>query len=520
MIKAPILRHIMFAAVLMLFLPILRQQQILSLISFVVYFGYIGMDYAGKGELVRKLLFIPMILWLAIAILSHDYSLLILASIFPSLIPEDEDKTSEKLRWLVWLAIPVAFYMFPMQGVSVPERLHSHAPALIAILLSVITLPMPEHHVFEVSEKGKKADSDDPDNIDDASEDTEHEEEKHTYSELMSMELMAATLKLDYHGFDRKSAIQTTLDAVTSSSKVKYAAYYRFDEAGKTYSLENVSGRSPLKLQKTYPVGVGMVGQVYTSGNYIYANNLLEKEPDETKRALLRGMDALLSLPVVSYQKPVGVIYVGFSEMPEEEQTVCISLCETVAEKLGRELERLNVHSHVEKKSLTDKLTGLYNRQFFDDAIEQEFQKAKENGSNLAYVLLDLDYFKQMNDCHGHDFGDKVLMLASEIFSRNIRKTDFACRTGGDEFSLIITDANKEAVYEIVKRIRSDYANVVEKYKLYAEKDGKPVKSSLSIGVAVYPHPKAVSATTLVKLADLAVYHVKKNGKDSFCFVK
>jgi two-component system cell cycle response regulator len=206
--------------------------------------------------------------------------------------------------------------------------------------------------------------------------------------------------------------------------------------------------------------------------------------------------------------------------MPEEEQTVCISLCETVAKKLGRELERLNVHSHVEKKSLTDKLTGLYNRQFFDDAIEQEFQKAKENGTNLAYVMLDLDYFKQMNDCHGHDFGDKVLMLASEIFSRNIRKTDFACRTGGDEFSLIITDASKEAVYEIVKRIRSDYANAVEKYNLYAEKDGKPVKSSLSIGVAVYPHPKAVSATTLVKLADLAVYHVKKNGKNSFCFVK
>ena len=519
MIKAPILRHIMFAAVLMLFLPILRQQQALSLISFVVYFGYIGLDYAGKGELARKFLFIPMVLWLAIAILAHDYSLLILASIFPSLIPEDEGKTSEKLRWLVWLAIPIAFYMFPMQGVSVPERLHSHAPALIAILLSVISLPMPEHHVFEVAEKDKPK-SDDFGDEEDTTEDAEREESKHTYSELMSMELMTATLKLDYHGFDRKSAIQTTLDAVTSSSKVKYAAYYRFNEADKTYSLENVSGRSPLKLQKTYPAGVGMVGQVYTSGNYIYANDLLEKESDETKRALLRGMDALLSLPVDAYEKPAGVIYIGFSEMPEEEQTVCISLCETVAKKLGRELERLNVHSHVEKKSLTDKLTGLYNRQFFDDAIEQEFQKAKENGTNLAYVMLDLDYFKQMNDCHGHDFGDKVLMLASEIFSRNIRKTDFACRTGGDEFSLIITDASKEAVYEIVKRIRSDYANAVEKYKLYAEKDGEPVKSSLSIGVAVYPHPKAVSATALVKLADLAVYHVKKNGKNSFCFVK
>lgn len=333
--------------------------------------------------------------------------------------------------------------------------------------------------------------------------------------------LLYDVLHLSYKGFDKASAIQTTLDSLYEEDHILYIAYYELDKEKDEYVLQKTAGLSPLKLQERYPSGIGMVGQVATTGDYIFADNLLEKETDPVKRHLLHGMDSLLSIPVkASGGGQHGALYIGFPKADASEQKMNITLFGIAAEKLGNELDKQDTFSYVKQESQLDKLTGLYNRQFFDVVIEREFQKAKERNTSLAYILLDLDYFKQMNDTHGHDFGDKVLVTAANIFKKNVRESDFACRSGGDEFSIIIPKADKASVYPILKRIRAEYSKVVEQEHLYAEKDGKPIKSSLSIGVAVFPHKKATSAKELIKLADLALYHVKESGKDNFCFVK
>lgn len=508
MINSPVLKHTIFVGLLLLFLPALQQQHTLSLISIIIYLAFIGLHPVGREDIIKKFLVVPAGLWLVIAILTHDYALLILVAAFPALLEDDGgSKTADYIRRLVWLATAVAIWQFLADGTNLMERAYNHVPALIAVFLTLVDSSQ-SHLAPALSEQATETDDDD----------SGASTTGKSFGDFLSMSLATAILKMDYTDFNRESVIQTTLDTLCSGRGAKFAAYYELD--GDNYVLEQTAGNSPLKLQKSYPIGVGMVGQVHTSGSYIYANNLQKKEPDKTKRSLLRGMDSLLSVPVVVNQEQVGVIYVGFPHHSEEEQSMLIELCSIVAKKLGNEFEKQSVHYKVEKKSQTDKLTGLYNRQFFDDIFEKEFQQAKQNGTNLAYVLLDLDFFKQMNDTHGHDFGDKVLKLASQTFAKNIRKTDYACRTGGDEFSLVITNASKETVYGIVKRIRDEYTKIVEENELYAELNGKHVKSSLSIGVAVYPHPKATSAKELIKLADLAVYHVKEHGKNNFCFVK
>lgn len=333
--------------------------------------------------------------------------------------------------------------------------------------------------------------------------------------------LLSNVLNLTYKRLEQETIIGTTLETLYQGSKIIYLAYYQLDQDQKKYILQETAGTSPLRLQKEYPVGIGMVGQVYTSDSYIFADDLIAKETDETKKRLLHGLDALLSLPVPARDGGQhGALYIGFPKEDPAAQSMAIRLCRIASERFGNELDKLDTFSHVKEEGRLDKLTGLYNRKFFDSVIQREFDKAKASGTSLAYILLDLDYFKQMNDTHGHDFGDKVLITAANVFRDNVRESDYACRSGGDEFSLIIPKADKEMVYPIVKRIQEEYGKVVDREHLYAKKDGEPVRSSLSIGVAVYPNPKADSAESLIKLADCALYHVKESGKNSFCFAK
>lgn len=519
--KTHYFKHVLFLCGLLLFLPAFRSYQIFSLIGLGVYLAYLGLMYLGKDEIIRKFLYVPLAMWLFVGVMSHEYLLIMLTALFPSLLAQDYDNEDQPIfmRYMIWLAVGIALIMSPAGGFK-QGKIVTIAPLIAALLSTLLLSTTVERITVKDDEQHSHENKDYTNKTCESEGHPEDNELLALQDEVLSSGLLNAVLRLDYQNFDRKETIRTTLKTLYESDKIKYIAYYRLNDEEQQYILEESAGRSPLKLQSHYPIGIGMVGQTYTSDNYIFATNLIEKEQDEVKKRLLCGMDSLLSIPVKTNGEHVGVLYLGFGKTTLAVQSMYVKLFNVAAERLGCELGKLNLHSHVERKSMTDKLTGLYNRQFFDDAIENEFAKVKNNGTFLSYVLLDIDYFKQMNDCHGHDFGDKVLMLAAQIFEDNIRSTDFACRTGGDEFSLILVGADKDETYAVVKRIRDQFTKAVDEHKLYAQKDGKPVKCTLSIGIAVAPHQKATSAKALVKMADKAVYYVKEHGKNSFCFVR
>ena len=141
--------------------------------------------------------------------------------------------------------------------------------------------------------------------------------------------------------------------------------------------------------------------------------------------------------------------------------------------------------------------------------LEEELARAARFGHRVSLIMLDIDDFKDFNDSYGHPRGDKVLRIVSNIIRENLREMDMAARYGGEEFVLILPETPTEGAYQVAERIRVRVAEFP-----FAGGEGlPPVHKSISMGVAAYPDD-AGSPGTLIELADRAMYHAKREGKN------
>jgi diguanylate cyclase (GGDEF)-like protein len=171
--------------------------------------------------------------------------------------------------------------------------------------------------------------------------------------------------------------------------------------------------------------------------------------------------------------------------------------------------ERLqNMNERLQELSMTDPLTGVYNRLFFQKRIDYEFQRADRYQTPLALLMLDLDHFKRINDTHGHPFGDLVLREFSELLFSSVRGVDLVARYGGEEFVVACPETNENQAMVVCERIRKK----IEQARFKSE--GVEDKITTSIGVAVCPHPKIGDADELLRVADEALYKAKQAGRN------
>jgi diguanylate cyclase (GGDEF)-like protein len=162
-----------------------------------------------------------------------------------------------------------------------------------------------------------------------------------------------------------------------------------------------------------------------------------------------------------------------------------------------------------ERNAVTDGLTGLYNRQFFDSSMRREAKRAERYGLTFSLVLLDLDNFKEVNDHHGHQVGDEALSACSEIIRESLREIDVPCRYGGEEFAIILPETERAGAFIVSERIRSD---VEERFRTQPIRNYK-LDLSVSGGVAIYPIDSS-SEEELLTMADQALYRSKRDGKN------
>jgi diguanylate cyclase (GGDEF)-like protein len=158
-----------------------------------------------------------------------------------------------------------------------------------------------------------------------------------------------------------------------------------------------------------------------------------------------------------------------------------------------------------EIRAATDGLTGLPNKRATTDAMNRTFAQATMTKSPLGLLLLDLDHFKQVNDQYGHAAGDQVLASVGAALRRVLRERDFAGRNGGEEFAVLLPDADTTAALEIAERIRSAIAEITL--------PGTDVPVTASIGVAGFPR-HASTLDRLERLADAALYVAKRQGRN------
>lgn len=163
----------------------------------------------------------------------------------------------------------------------------------------------------------------------------------------------------------------------------------------------------------------------------------------------------------------------------------------------------------LEEMSNTDALTGVPNRRYFDQAYQQELSRMRRDGSDLSLLLLDIDHFKRINDTWGHEIGDECLKLVAATIATQIRReTDTLARIGGEEFCLLLPHTSAAGAYFLAESIR----RAVE--ALTAVFNGQKILLSISIGVASTSQQLPVPDTRLHKLADLALYQSKKDGRN------
>ena len=158
--------------------------------------------------------------------------------------------------------------------------------------------------------------------------------------------------------------------------------------------------------------------------------------------------------------------------------------------------------------SLRDGMTGLYNRRFLDEFIDKILSQASRSHDTYAVLMLDVDFFKMVNDTYGHDVGDKVIVALSKILKNSIRESDLAIRYGGEEFLIMLHNANDEGMRSVADKIHSEFAKLS-----FDVGTGEPLKKTISIGIAKFP----MDGDTIwkcIKYADTALYEAKNTGRN------
>ncbi len=208
-------------------------------------------------------------------------------------------------------------------------------------------------------------------------------------------------------------------------------------------------------------------------------------------------------LPLIAREKVVGTLWMWGDNLLESD----LSAATIFASQVAVTLENARLYREIIRLAVTDELTGLYNRRGGLELGQREFERAKRHGRALSAILLDIDHFKDVNDTHGHIVGDQVLKVLSERFGNHLRATDIAVRYGGEEFLVLLPEANLSSAYEIAERLRRLTADLV----VLAEQ--RNIQISISAGVAER-NPGMKELMALVKCADEALYLAKQSGRN------
>ncbi len=170
-------------------------------------------------------------------------------------------------------------------------------------------------------------------------------------------------------------------------------------------------------------------------------------------------------------------------------------------------LQRVSLYQQVQESAIHDGLTGLLVRRYFLERLEEEVQRSGRRHSSLVFLMVDLDHFKEVNDRYGHLVGDVVLREVAHLIRRSVREIDLVGRFGGEEFSVVLPEADQSLGVQIADRIRQTVEQTV--IPAYDEQ----VRVTVSIGVSLLPH-NAPLVDSLIEQADRAMYRAKELGRN------
>lgn len=223
-----------------------------------------------------------------------------------------------------------------------------------------------------------------------------------------------------------------------------------------------------------------------------------------------------ICVPLAAQGETLGVLYVECpSESPHSQLLQSSDQVEALArqaiavgERISWALANLGLREVLRIQSIRDPLTGLFNRRYMEESLERELRRASRNKHGVAVLMIDVDHFKRFNDTFGHQAGDTLMRSLGDFLIKRTRGQDIACRFGGEEFVLIMTDANLDAAQKRADILRDELSQLTVMHA------GNLLgKITISIGISGFPD-HATTVVELLHIADQALYRAKKEGRD------
>jgi len=305
------------------------------------------------------------------------------------------------------------------------------------------------------------------------SECAQRQDYRHQYQrEVLDQSLSELTARLSAT-LDKREAVKI-LEAHLADIGIRHARIVVFEEEGDNSIEKSTILNSDLNLASQY-----FNSRAFPPPGLYPADDLLN----------------LVLMPLVFQEERLG--YIAFDANNLEP-------CAIIARQIAATFKAAQLHAQLFALSLTDALTGVYNRRYFDTFLSNEVDRSRRSGRSLGLIMLDVDYFKKYNDTFGHPAGDKALQVVARCLQQERRSLDVVARVGGEEFALILPETGIEGVLKVAEKIRTAMTKVSAGLK-------RPL--TLSMGISTL-RGSDLEAEEIIQQADAALYEAKSTGRD------
>ena len=326
---------------------------------------------------------------------------------------------------------------------------------------------------------------------------------------LQNLSLLYGIGKAMNYISDLKKLLQYILKQAIDVASAEKGSLMLYDLESDRLNIRVLAGLEDIDYQdkvnnneikcRSFKPGEGIAGRVFLNAQPMIVNNIREDSLFiESDTSYVRS---IACIPMVVYNDVIGVINVTNKKSGKEFTGQDIKMLKAVADQAAVAVNKAQLWD----MAVTDSLTGLYLRRYFMVKLQEEIHRAERYDKIISVIMADLDRFKDINDTHGHDVGDRALEAISQFLQKNIRDVDTIARYGGEEFVMLIPDADKESAFSLAERLREELARV--------NLDNLP-PITISLGIATYP-VDGTDIDDLIKKADAAMYAAKKAGRNN-----
>jgi len=330
------------------------------------------------------------------------------------------------------------------------------------------------------------------------------EEEVSALRDLLEVaRTVVSSLELD-------QVLQVILTSALRFADIPAGSIALYETARGELTLHAHQGLSPQFVgteREEIPAG-GVTDRTVSAGEILSVSDT-ENSPFPINPTVLgEGIRSLVFVPLKVQSRVAGILSL-YDFVPRQFDQERLKLLDILASFAAMAIDNAQLHARTRLMAITDALTGLYNRRYFQQMFSRELNRAIRYGKPLSLIMLDVDDFKKFNDTYGHPHGDKVLGTMGDILLEALRGTDFAFRYGGEEFIVLLPETDFSSALHVAERLRES----VEQ-KSAAELRGiVPHGVTASVGVVSYPRDGETRDELLMSVDEL-LYQAKEYGKN------